>query len=266
MTPPPFRERLRARWRLAGTFVKTPSCHVVEVLGTSSLDFIVIDAEHAPFDRAAIDVCVLAARAAGIDALVRVPDTADATLLNALDVGAAGIVVPHASDPAAVRHVLGGTRYRQGRRGFSNSARAGGYGTRTMAQLLLVDDSATAVVCQIEDRDGVECIEALAAIDEVDCFFIGRADLAVSYGADRIDAPEVADAVARICTACTQAGKAIGIFLADIREAEAFARAGVTLFVVGSDQSMLRAHADGVAATLSALRGSPPQQDQEKKW
>jgi hypothetical protein len=37
-----------------GTFVKTLSPHVVEILGLTGLDFAAIDAEHAPFDRAAI--------------------------------------------------------------------------------------------------------------------------------------------------------------------------------------------------------------------
>jgi 2-keto-3-deoxy-L-rhamnonate aldolase RhmA len=35
----------------------------VEVLAGSGLDFIVLDAEHAPFDRNQLDVCLMAARA-----------------------------------------------------------------------------------------------------------------------------------------------------------------------------------------------------------
>ena len=38
-----------------GTFVKTASAHVIEILAMSQLDFVVVDAEHAPFDRRDID-------------------------------------------------------------------------------------------------------------------------------------------------------------------------------------------------------------------
>jgi hypothetical protein len=58
-----FREQVRDRQRLTGTFFKTASYQAVEVLAGSGLDFIVLDAEHAPFDRNQLDVCLMAARA-----------------------------------------------------------------------------------------------------------------------------------------------------------------------------------------------------------
>ena len=61
---PGFKQRLAASEPLIGTFVKTPSLIVVEVLSLSALDGLCLDAEHAPFDRAALDTCILAARAA----------------------------------------------------------------------------------------------------------------------------------------------------------------------------------------------------------
>ena len=46
-----FRARLRAREPILGTFVKTPSAIVCEVLAMTPLDCVCLDAEHAPFDR-----------------------------------------------------------------------------------------------------------------------------------------------------------------------------------------------------------------------
>ena len=66
-----FRERLRDGALLTGTWVKTPSPIVVEVLALSALDCLVLDAEHAPFDRASLDLCLLAGRAGGKTMLVR---------------------------------------------------------------------------------------------------------------------------------------------------------------------------------------------------
>ena len=67
-----FRARLRSQDRLLGTFSKTPSPIVHEVLGLSPLDCICIDAEHAPFGRSELDLCLMALRAADMPSLVRV--------------------------------------------------------------------------------------------------------------------------------------------------------------------------------------------------
>jgi len=250
MSPTSFRTRVRQRERLVGTFVKTAAYQVVEVLGTSGLDFVVVDAEHAPFDRSAIDVCMLAARAADLPALVRVPNPAAETMLSVLDVGAAGVLVPHARTAQGVREVIASTRYRSGTRGFSNSSRAGRYGRVGMAELLDRADLEATVICQIEDRDAVENIEQLAAIDEVDCLFIGRADLAVSYGLTEVSHPVIDEAVRRVCIACSEVRKAVGIFVTDARDCVRYEQLGASLFVVGSDQSMLYAQAMSVAAAV----------------
>ena len=78
-----FRDRLRSGDLLAGTWVKTPHPHVVEVLSFSSLDCLVLDAEHAPFDRAALDLCILAARTGGKTVLVRPQSASHEHILNA---------------------------------------------------------------------------------------------------------------------------------------------------------------------------------------
>jgi 2-keto-3-deoxy-L-rhamnonate aldolase RhmA len=247
----PFRERLRARESLAGTFVKTAGYQVVEVLGASGLDFAVIDAEHAPYDRNHLDVCLLAGRASNLPLLVRLPNAQPHTILDVLDMGATGILVPHAKRPEDVREAIAAARYRGGVRGFSNSPRAGGYGRTAMTALVDAADRDVAVLCQVEDREAVDCIDALVAIDEVDCLFIGRADLAVSYGVFDVAHADVDAAVRRILAAGAAAKKPIGIFLADAREVPRYTELGASLFVIGSDQSMLRAQATALAAQFT---------------
>jgi 2-keto-3-deoxy-L-rhamnonate aldolase RhmA len=70
-----LKSRLRAGELLAGTWVKTPHPHIVEVLALSELDLLVLDAEHAPFGRESLDACILAARAGRAPVLVRAPRT-----------------------------------------------------------------------------------------------------------------------------------------------------------------------------------------------
>ena len=92
-----FRQRLAAGEHLLGTFIKTPTGHAIEILGELGFDFVVIDEEHAPFDRGAIDLGLLAARAAGTAGIVRVAEPTAANMLSVFDNGAVGVLVPHVS-------------------------------------------------------------------------------------------------------------------------------------------------------------------------
>ena len=166
MNPPRALQRQPARYQV-GTFVKTASPHVVEVLGTTALDFAVLDAEHAPLDRAAIDLMMLAGRAAGLPLLVRVPDTAAATVLSVLDTGAAGLLVPHVDTPEIAAQVVRRARFRGGERGYSSSPRWAGYGSLGMKQALAAGDDAL-VVCQIESPEAVAHAAQIAAVPGVD--------------------------------------------------------------------------------------------------
>ena len=119
-----FRARLLARQTLVGTFLKTPTGHGVEIMGDAGFDFVVIDQEHAPFDRSSTDVALAIACARGLPALVRV--AGPETVLSVLDGGATGILMPHVASAEQARAVVAACRYRGGR-GFATSTRAGRY-------------------------------------------------------------------------------------------------------------------------------------------
>lgn len=241
-----FRERVLGREALVGTFVKTASHQTVEVLGGTGLDFGVIDAEHAPFGRNALDISLLAARAGGFPALVRVPDARPQTILDVLDMGATGVLVPHVCSAADVETATAAARYRGGLRGFSNSPRAGGYGQVGMQALVDQADREVVTIVQVEDREAVERIDDIVAAGP-DCLFIGRADLAVSYGVFDIAHPDIDRACQRIAKACRGAGRPLGVFLGSLAERSRWVDLGASFFVIGSDQSLLRAGAVALA-------------------
>ena len=105
-----FRERLRARQRLFGTFLKLPTTQVIEILGPVGYDFVIIDQEHAPLDRGTTDLMILAARTANVAPLVRVAEASDAAILSALDCGAMGIMVPHVASVEKAQAIVGASR------------------------------------------------------------------------------------------------------------------------------------------------------------
>jgi 2-keto-3-deoxy-L-rhamnonate aldolase RhmA len=246
-----FRERLLAGERLIGTFVKTPAPIVVEVLGLTDLDCLCIDAEHAPFDRTAIDGALAMARASAMPALVRVPSASPEHILNALDCGATGVVAPHIRSAVEAAAFAKACRYGAGGRGYAGSSRAAGYGTRSMAEHLAASAANTVVVAQIEDPEAVDDIDAIAAVEGIDVLFIGRVDLTVAYGATSQDDPRVIAAVERVCAAAVRHGRRVGMFLARPGDVAIWAEHGASLFMLGSDHGFLL---QGAASLLAQTR------------
>lgn len=248
--PMAFRSAIAQRKVLLGTFQKTTHYQTVEVLASAGLHFIVLDAEHAPFGRESLDACCLAARANRVPALVRTASSRAEHILQALDCGATGVLVPHVDDAHMAAAVVRAARYREagGGRGFSNSPRAGGYGATPLALHMEASDLQTTVVVQVETAMAVQNVSEIAQVAGVDALFIGRADLAVSYGADTLDDARVSQAVSRICSAAREVGRPVGVFLPDTRELDAFIDMGATFFIIGSDQSLLKSAAAAVVA------------------
>ncbi|QHE85982.1 HpcH/HpaI aldolase family protein [Hydrogenophaga sp. BPS33] len=239
---PGFRDQLVGGAALFGSFIKTPSPHATEILGDLGFDFVVIDAEHAPFERHAMDTMLLGARAAGIAALVRVPALSGPHILAALDDGAAGVLVPHIDSVDKARELVTLSRY-AGRRGFSNSTRAGGYGGRAMWDHVDMADRAIAVIAMVEDVAGVDAIDAIVDVPGLDGVFIGRGDLAVALQDRTPNAERVAAMTERVLQATRRAGKAAWVMTASAQEAARLQPLGVRGFIVSSDQGFLRSAA-----------------------
>lgn len=233
-----LKQSLRDKTPLVGTFLKTPSAMICEVLGRSDLDLICIDAEHSPFDRKDINDCVLALNHVGKPSLVRIPANRPEHILNALDCGATGILVPHVitGDDA---HALARNAHFGSGRGYAGSTRAAGYGARKMAEHKAKSAETTTVVVQIEDAEALNNLDEILSTESIDAFFIGRADLSVSLGAASPNEPEVVEAVEMICRKGKEAHATIGMFTADLSELPKWRVAGASLFLLGSDHGFM---------------------------
>lgn len=229
-----------------GIFVKTTSPQVVELLAGTGLDFAVLDAEHAPFDRATLDLALLAGRVAQLPLFVRVLERDAASLLSVLDMGAAGVLVPHVDSAQQAREVVAHCRYAGGDRGYSSSPRATGYGALGMKEAIRRGDR-NVVICQIESAAAVEEAARIAAVPGVAGLFVGRADLALSMGLDNAQDERVLRATERVVRAGIEAGKLVGMFVGSTPEREKYRAMGVRWFIQGSDQSLLRQGAQAVA-------------------
>ena len=252
MKPDGLRARILAGEPLAGTFVKTPAYDIIEVLAMSGLDFVCIDAEHAPQDRRATDACLSIARALGLPALVRVPEGTPAQILTALDSGAVGVVVPHVYNVERAVIAAKAAHFGHMGRGFAGSTRWAGLGAHSMADVLAMDDE-TVVLVQIEEPEGVEAAARIAAVDGVDGLFVGPADMAVCMGRTSADDPGVRDAMRHVASAARAAGKGAVTFVASTATVPEIRQLGMSVFLVGSDHGFMLASAKKVAADLRTV-------------
>lgn len=257
MTAAPASETFRARLGrgdiLVGSFLKTPTLHGAEIMGGLGYDFLIVDEEHSPFDRQATDAALFAARATGAAGFVRVQSPQPHHLLSVLDCGAAGVLVPHVASARLAREVAAACRYRGGKRGYSGSIRAAGYGGGRMWDYIAAADAATTVVAQIEDPEALDEIDAIAATEGIDALFIGRGDLTAAMGAPTNDAPAIRDAVDRIAAAAKRAGKPVMVFVGGMKEAEWLRAVGATAFVYSSDQGLMKQAATKALADIRGL-------------
>ncbi len=249
-----FKERMLRGDMLAGTFLKTASYEMIEILAPSGLDFLCIDAEHAPFDRARMDACLAMARALDFPVLVRTGSNTPPDILQALDSGAAGIVAPHVDSVEKAHALARAGHFGLGGRGYAGSTRWAGYATRKMADIL-DQDSQTVLIAQIEEPAGVEAVEQIAATDGIDGIFVGPADLSVGYGHRDVDSDDLKAALATCGAAAKAHAKAYMTFVGNASQAEALAHHGLTMFFIASEQSWMRQGATAEAMGIHSIKG-----------
>lgn len=247
------RERIRAGYPVIGPFVKSASYQTMEILGLAGLDHAVIDAEHAPFDRAGLDRMIVAAGSSGLTTLVRVPSHDPAFINSCLDLGADGVLVPHVRSAADATAIVDAVKYGRGKRGFSPSGRAGRYGSMIAGDYRAMADATSLIWCQIEDAEALSDLDEIAAIDDIDCLFIGPADLSLSLGAAGASAPSLRDAVETIAGAGRRHRRPVGIFVRSSADIAPWLALGITVFVCGSDQGILLSGASALARDLEAI-------------
>lgn len=232
-----FRSKILNCRHVLGTFIKLATPHVVEIVGQVGFDFVIIDQEHSPLDRVAIDVACLAARATNIAAIVRVSEVAH--ILSALDSGATGVMVPHCDFPERARQIAAACRHRGGSRGFATTTRAGSYGGAPREQHIAKQDASVTCIAMIEDQAALAHLEEIAAIKGIDAFFIGRGDLTAALGVAGMNA-----AVKQITDVARAANMPTVALVSGRDDARAMRDLGVAAFVHSNDQNLLKAAAD----------------------
>ncbi|MBN1640650.1 MAG: 2,4-dihydroxyhept-2-ene-1,7-dioic acid aldolase [Anaerolineae bacterium] len=208
-----FRRALLERKVVLGTWLQINNPTAAEVLANTGYDWIAIDIEHTDIDVTSLTALLRGMHGRGPAPIARVATNNVMDIRRALDVGAAGVLVPFVHTADQARHAVAAAKYPPtGVRGFSFS-RANDWGVGFEADATHANDQ-TAVIVMIESRQGVENVEQIVAVPGVDALFIGPYDLSGSYGIPgQTQAPVVRDACQRVVDACRRANRSVGLLI-----------------------------------------------------
>lgn len=220
----------------------------VEVVAGAGFDWLLLDTEHSPNEVPMVLSQLQAAMEGTAQPVVRVPWNDFVTIKRYLDIGTQSFLVPYVQNAQEAEAAVRATRYPpRGIRGVATVSRASRFG-RVKDYFAHADDE-ICVVVQLESREALRNLEAIAAIDGVDGLFIGPSDLAADMGhLGNAGHPEVQEAIEDAFERIQAAGKAAGFLTPDTNLAQRWIDQGCLIAAVGADIGILARGAEALAA------------------
>ncbi|MAN76532.1 MAG: 2,4-dihydroxyhept-2-ene-1,7-dioic acid aldolase [Rhizobiales bacterium] len=241
--PSNLRETLLGCAQTLGAFLFLGSPDVAEVMAVAGFPILIVDREHVAADNATALAELRAIRSVSdAFAMVRTRDNTPGAIKPMLDAGFDGIMVADIRAAEEARAIAEAARYApMGRRGAHFTvSRAARYGFDVARHP--ENANRNILVCaMIESREGLENIDAIAAVEGIDMLFLGPLDLTADYGTfGDLASPELSDALRKAEAKITQCRKLLGgAALPGDTPAELFAR-GYSLVTGASDVGILR--------------------------
>lgn len=235
-----FKARLRSGEPQIGLWLGLANSYCAELAANAGFDWLLIDGEHAPNDLRSLLAQLQAIAGYQSQPVIR-PLVGDAALIKqVLDIGAQTLLVPMVESAEQARELVRAVTYPpKGIRGVGSALARASRWNSVPGYLDKADDEICLLV-QIENKQGLENLDAIAEVEGVDGVFIGPADLSAAMGhRGNPGHPEVQTAIEDAIVRVRKAGKAAGILSADEKLARRYLELGATFVAVGVDTTVL---------------------------
>jgi len=242
-----------------GIWLGLPSAHSARLLARLPVDWLAIDAEHAPLGVELLAQMVASiAEANGPAPLVRLSQASTENIKQALDAGAYGVIAPMINTPDEAERLVAWSKFPPaGQRSFG-SAYAGLAFDLSMADYLRQANNQTLAIIQVESQAALGNLDAMFAVPGVDLAFVGPVDLSISLGLDPLPEnphPIFLEALREIQHAAQAHHLPLGIYCSNGKAAAERIRQGFLLVNVATDVGVLQR---GALAELEASQWPLP--------
>src|SRR5919199_627193 len=165
--------------QVVGGTVQIPDPDSYCSMANSGFDFLWIEMQHSPMSYQDVAHMVMACKGAPAMPFIRVPDATEGDIQKAVDIGAAGIIIPMVESLDKVRNAIKFAKYPPvGKR----SQGAGQYGALWGPDYRQIANDNVMIVAMIESPDGVAIADEIASTPGVDVVFVASTDLSSFSG------------------------------------------------------------------------------------
>lgn len=253
-----LRAKVEAGEPVFGLWAGIPSSITPELAGVAGYDYVCVDLQHGLSTEATLVSMFQAAQAGGAVPLARLAWNEPWLIMRALDLGAAGVILPLIDNAVEAARAVDACRYPPlGKRSY------GPVRAELVVGSAAPDELGGDALCiaMIETRDGLDNLEEIAATPGLDGLYVGPSDLSLALGlpprAVTVDPGEdrqaLSDAIDRVREACDANGLISGMHCAAGQAAAKYAEAGFKLITVGVDTSWYKA---AIRRELDTARGA----------
>ena len=245
------KRRLRQGDTVIGTMMfEFNTTGVARAAAFAGAEFAVYDMEHTGWSVETIRMLVATTRCTDMVPIVRVPQTEYHFIARVLDMGALGVMVPMVESQDQARTIVSSAKYPpMGRRGAAFGVAHDDYTGVDIPETVRSANEESLLIAQIETARGLECVEMIASVSEIDVLWIGLYDLANSLGLPgQFQHPDILAATDRVLKACRDFGKTPAVLATSIADGQTQLAKGFRLIAYGADVSLYQlALREGIA-------------------
>jgi 4-hydroxy-2-oxoheptanedioate aldolase len=238
MSKETFKSKLERGTPVIGTFLQVPSSEMTEMFGIAGFDFGIVYTEHGTLGVNTSIELLRACDLHGLASVYRVPGVDHHKIGHALDIGATAVMVPNVQSKEDAEHVVDAAKYYpKGSRGVCPFTRSSAFnGIDEDPDYYVRSNRETAIIMQIEGVGGINNLDAILEVADIDGFFIGTFDLSQSLGIPgQVNHPDVLRAIEDIVQRAGRKNIAIGIFAVNYQQVERYIKTGVRFIAYGTD-------------------------------
>ena len=242
-----LREELCGGGPVIGMMISEFGCpNLIRIMKGAGFSFVIVDAEHGPFDMTALSQMISLGNGIGMPVLVRIPGIDRGMITKILDMGAEGFLVPMVNTPEDAEELVKYAKYAPlGRRGISTTRAHTNYHPPKLTDYMEFANKRTVLLTQIETKTAVRNADKIAAVPGVDALIVGPSDLSSDLGKPGVlSNQDLLDCAVAVTNAARTHGKFSGTVSSNKAYLEACKTMGMNLFSIGSELDMLIRGAD----------------------